>query len=150
MKNKQTLYAASRLKSLRAHKCAVECMRLRGEDEAASRLERTVEAEELALRSMHPDDRELLTALFVERGEGALERLCLELDCTASTVYRRRRRALAEYALRLYGITDAAALDAGADKLREDSFGGDCFDEKHSGEINFACVGAAVHGGDVG
>lgn len=105
MKNKLTLRAADQLRSLRARRCAVECMKLRGESEAAEHLECAIEAEELALASMHPDDRHILNRLFIEREAGCVERLCDELECTASTIYRRRRHALAEYALRLFGAS---------------------------------------------
>ncbi len=105
MKNKLTLRAVDQLRSLRARRCAVECMKLRGESEAAEHLECAIEAEELALASMHPDDRHILNRLFIEREAGCVERLCDELECTASTIYRRRRHALAEYALRLFGAS---------------------------------------------
>lgn len=103
MKNKITKEAADTLRSLAARRTAAECLRLRGESITADELERVLGAEELALSSLCPDERLILDEMFVERRQGYMERLCEHFECTPSTVYRRSRHALAEYALRLFG-----------------------------------------------
>lgn len=103
MKNKTRSDAAASLRTLAARRCAAECLRLRGEIDSAEALKSSLSAEELALSSLHPELRELLCEVFVERKRGYIERLCERLCCTPSTVYRRCRAALDEYAARLYG-----------------------------------------------
>jgi len=105
--NKEPVKNAARtLVGLNAKRTALECLRLRGESEAASAVERELEAVELALGTLHADDRYLLTEFFVERNEDRMEKLCRYFGCSESSVYRRKRHAVAELAARLYGTAD--------------------------------------------
>lgn len=65
--------------------------------------ERFVDMVSGALKRLPPDDRKILEQLFVYPTKGAVERLCAELNLEASSIYRRRDRALQEFTLTLYG-----------------------------------------------
>lgn len=106
MNKKMKREAADALRRLSARRVAAECMRLRGETEAALAFETEVKAADLALADMHPDDRYLLTEFYIERTAGFMKRLCERFGCTDSTVYRRKRRAVAEFAARMFGCEE--------------------------------------------
>lgn len=67
--------------------------------------ERFVDMVSGALKRLPPDDRKILEQLFVYPTKGAVERLCAELNLEASSIYRRRDRALQAFTLTLYGST---------------------------------------------
>lgn len=106
MNNKITKEASAILKNLGARRVAAECMRLRGEAESAEALECEVRAAELALADLHPDYRYVLSEFYTERKAGFMGRLCEYFGCGESTVYRKKRQAVAEFALRLFGCEE--------------------------------------------
>lgn len=106
MNKSVTKEASKSLLNLKARRTAAECMRLRGQLDEAKAMDGEVEAVDLALADLHPDDRYLLSEFFVERSCGFMQRLCEHFGCTESTVYRRKRRAVAEFAVRLFGSTE--------------------------------------------
>lgn len=67
--------------------------------------ERFVDMVTGALERLHPDDRKILERLFVYPTKGSVERLCAEMGLEASSIYRRRDRALQAFTLSLYGST---------------------------------------------
>lgn len=103
MNNKVKKEAADILRNLGAVRVAAECMRLCGDDVRAEALEAKVRAADLALGDLHPDDRYLLAQFYTERKAGFMARLCEYFGCGASTVYRKKRRAVAEFAMRMFG-----------------------------------------------
>jgi len=98
--------AASELKAHRARKTALECMALRGEKTEGTAVKAAVDAVELALGGLHPDDRYLLTEFYVDRADGSFDRLRSCFDCSESSVYRKKRLALERFAMRLFGSVE--------------------------------------------
>ena len=102
--NKNVIKKAAReLRTYRANETAIECMNLRGNDAENTSLKAAVGAVELALGGLHPDDRLLLYEFYVDRTKGYLGRLCRRFECSESSVYRKKRRALELFAMRLFG-----------------------------------------------
>lgn len=95
--------AKSALRFLTSKRTAAECMRLRGDTLSLESLEGEIRASELALSGLHPDDRYLLEELYISRDGGSVSRLCEHFGCSTSTVYRRSRHAVTEFAMRLFG-----------------------------------------------
>lgn len=56
-----------------------------------------------ALSALSPEDRLVLSRLYVYPEKGALERLCQDLGLEQSSIYRRRDRALRNFTTALYG-----------------------------------------------
>ena len=111
MNNKVKKEAADILRNLGAVRVAAECMRLCGDDVRAEALEAKVRAADLALGDLHPDDRYLLAQFYTERKAGFMARLCEYFGCGASTVYRKKRRAVAEFAMRMFGCAGDVWID---------------------------------------
>lgn len=61
---------------------------------------------ERALKVLKPDEKLVLYRMYISRERGALDRLCEELECEVSTVYRRRDEALKRFTMSLYGYTE--------------------------------------------
>ena len=61
---------------------------------------------ERALKVLKPDEKLVLYRMYISRERGALDRLCEELGCEISTVYRRRDEALKRFTMSLYGYTE--------------------------------------------
>ncbi len=59
-----------------------------------------------ALSALTPEEKMILTRLFIYPERGAVDRLCGDLGIEQSSVYRRRDRALRNFTLALYGITE--------------------------------------------
>ena len=57
-----------------------------------------------ALESLRPEERTILHRLYIYPERGSIERLCHDLGCENSSVYRRRDRALRTFTLALYGV----------------------------------------------
>lgn len=58
-----------------------------------------------ALESLSSSDRRILQQLYINPERGAIERLCNDLGCESSSIYRRRDRALRIFTLALYGAS---------------------------------------------
>ena len=65
-----------------------------------------VKITERAQSMLLPEEKLVLHRLYVSREKGALERLCMELGCEQSTIYRKRDKALQRFTVALYGFTD--------------------------------------------
>ena len=61
---------------------------------------------ERALKVLKPEEKMVLYRMYITRERGALDRLCEELECEISTVYRRRDEALKRFTMSLYGYTE--------------------------------------------
>lgn len=61
---------------------------------------------ERALGALNSEENLILHRLYVFPEKGALDRLCKELGVEASSVYRRRDRALKHFTLAYYGIDE--------------------------------------------
>ena len=59
-----------------------------------------------ALSALSPEDRLVLSRLYVYPEKGALERLCQDLGVEQSSIYRRRDRALRNFTTALYGTIE--------------------------------------------
>lgn len=58
-----------------------------------------------ALERVSREERTILHRLYIYQERGAIERLCNELGCESSSVYRRRDRALKKFTIALYGAS---------------------------------------------
>ena len=56
--------------------------------------------------ALSSEEKKILHKLYIYPKKGNLEQLCKELGMEASTVYRRRDKALEHFTLALYGITE--------------------------------------------
>lgn len=56
-----------------------------------------------AMESLDEEDRLILTTLYVNRTKGGVDYLCETLYVEKATVYRRRKRALQEFTIAMYG-----------------------------------------------
>lgn len=56
-----------------------------------------------ALSALSPEDRLVLSRLYVYPEKGAIDRLCQDLGVEQSSIYRRRDRALRNFTTALYG-----------------------------------------------
>lgn len=59
-----------------------------------------------ALSALSPEDRLVLSRLYVYPEKGALQRLCQDLGVEQSSIYRRRDRALRNFTTALYGTIE--------------------------------------------
>lgn len=59
-----------------------------------------------ALHTLSPEEKTILTRLYICPEKGALERLCLELGVEQSSIYRKREKALRRFTQALYGYTE--------------------------------------------
>ena len=56
-----------------------------------------------ALTALTPEEKQILHRLYIYPEKGNLERLCKELGVEASSIYRRRDKALEHFTLAFYG-----------------------------------------------
>lgn len=66
-----------------------------------------VETVQDALMTLSPEEKLILSRLYICPEKGALERLCQELGVEQSSVYRKRERALKRFTQALYGCTES-------------------------------------------
>lgn len=66
-----------------------------------------VELVDAALEVLAEDYRLVLDRFYVHPEKGNLERVCMELGCEKTTVYRRRDQALRIFTISLYGCTES-------------------------------------------
>lgn len=59
-----------------------------------------------ALRVLNPEEKLVLSRLYIYPEKGSLERLCQELGVEQSSIYRKRERALRRFTQALYGFTE--------------------------------------------
>lgn len=59
-----------------------------------------------ALRVLDPEEKLVLSRLYIYPEKGSLERLCQELGVEQSSIYRKRERALRRFTQALYGFTE--------------------------------------------
>lgn len=62
-----------------------------------------VQSTDRALNAISEEQRLILHMLFIYPLPGAVERLCHELHCETSTVYRKRDKALHNFTIAFYG-----------------------------------------------
>lgn len=72
-----------------------------------------VEITEHALSMLLPEEKLILHRMFVSREHGVLDRLCVDLGCEQSTVYRKRDHALQRFTIALYGFTETQLAGRG-------------------------------------
>lgn len=60
-----------------------------------------------ALGILTEDDRLILDRFYIHPEKGNLDRLCMELGCEKTTVYRRRDQALRVFTISLYGCIES-------------------------------------------
>jgi DNA-binding NtrC family response regulator len=65
-----------------------------------------VKTTERGLRELTPEDKLVLHRLFISNERGNIERLCQELGCEQSTVYRKRDQAIYRFTIALYGFVE--------------------------------------------
>lgn len=65
-----------------------------------------VKTTECALDKLISEDKLVLHRFFVVPERGNIERLCQELGCEQSTVYRKRDQALYRFTIALYGFVE--------------------------------------------
>ena len=65
-----------------------------------------VKTTDTALSNLTPEDKLILHRLFIANERGNIERLCQELNCEQSTVYRKRDQALYRFTVALYGFVE--------------------------------------------
>ena len=65
-----------------------------------------VKTTDTALSNLSPEDKLILHRLFIANERGNIERLCQELNCEQSTVYRKRDQALYRFTVALYGFVE--------------------------------------------
>ena len=65
-----------------------------------------VKTTDTALSNLTPEDKLILHRLFIANERGNIERLCHELNCEQSTVYRKRDQALYRFTVALYGFVE--------------------------------------------
>ena len=61
---------------------------------------------EKALGLLSPEEKLVLYRLYISRERNAIDRLCTELGCEQSTVYRKRDAALKRFTTALYGYLE--------------------------------------------
>ena len=59
-----------------------------------------------ALGVLNPEEKLVLSRLYIYPEKGSLERLCQELGVEQSSIYRKRERALRRFTQALYGFTE--------------------------------------------
>ena len=65
-----------------------------------------LQATDRALAHLSNDEQSILHRLYIYPEVQAVERLCHELGCETSSVYRRRDRALKHFTLAFYGMEE--------------------------------------------
>lgn len=58
-----------------------------------------------ALQTLEPEERLILQRLYMVPERGAIDRLCNELNCEKSQIYRMREKSLEKFTLAMYGAT---------------------------------------------
>jgi len=59
-----------------------------------------------ALAALDPTEQLVLQRLYIVSERGAMERLCAELNCEKSNIYRIKEKSLEKFTLALYGATN--------------------------------------------
>lgn len=67
---------------------------------------RWVDTVQDALRTLSPEEKTILSRLYICPEKGGLERLCQELGVEQSSIYRKREKALRRFTQALYGYTE--------------------------------------------
>ena len=65
-----------------------------------------LESTDRALNAISEEERLILHMVFINPMPGAIERLCKELHCETSTVYRKRDKALHNFTIAFYGAIE--------------------------------------------
>ena len=65
-----------------------------------------VKTTDTALSNLTSEDKLILHRLFIANARGNIERLCMELGCEQSTVYRKRDQAIYRFTIALYGFVE--------------------------------------------
>ena len=65
-----------------------------------------IQSTDHALNAISEEERLILHMIFIYPLPGAIERLCEELHCETSTVYRKRDRALHNFTIAFYGAVE--------------------------------------------
>lgn len=60
-----------------------------------------------ALAALSAEEKKVLQRMLMSPERGGISRLCEELECEQSSVYRKRDRALHKFTIALYGIPEA-------------------------------------------
>lgn len=83
--------------------CIVECDRLKDNIAAVSRWLCVVEK---GLNTLTEDERVVLDKFYINRPTRHIDRLCEELHCEKSTVYRLKDSGLKKFTIAMYGILE--------------------------------------------
>lgn len=59
-----------------------------------------------ALMSLDADERLILDKMYIHRAKGNIDKLCDQLHVEKPTIYRRKDKAVKNFTLSLYGITE--------------------------------------------
>ena len=65
-----------------------------------------VKTTDAALSSLLPEEKLILYRLFMTNEKRSVERLCQELGCEQSSIYRKREAALHRFTIALYGFEE--------------------------------------------
>ena len=68
------------------------------------RAQRLVQTADRALGVLSPQEKLVLSRLYIYPEKGALDRLCAELGVEQSSIYRKRDQALRRFTMAYYGI----------------------------------------------
>lgn len=111
MIEKWTVEARDTLRGLKYGRSAVSAMEkmLESKDdpelkERLKRVRSSVDAAELALRSIQPEQAELLNDFYIDRKIGYMDLLCQKFNCKRGAVYRLKNQALQSYTMMLFGM----------------------------------------------
>ena len=73
---------------------------------ALAQAKRWVKTTDRALSILLPEEKLVLHRMYVSRERGVIDRLCMELGCEQSSIYRKRDSALRKFTIALYGFTE--------------------------------------------
>ena len=62
---------------------------------------------ERALSALSQEEKKILQGMLISPQRGGIARLCEELECEQSSIYRKRDRALHKFTIALYGAPEA-------------------------------------------
>ena len=62
---------------------------------------------ERALSALSGEEKKVLHGMLIDPQRGGIARLCEELECEQSSIYRKRDRALHKFTIALYGAPEA-------------------------------------------
>lgn len=60
-----------------------------------------------ALSALSPEEKRILDKMLIHPERGGALRLCEELECEQSSIYRKRDRALQKFTIALYGTAES-------------------------------------------